>query len=267
MPHAGSVIRWRTITLIRAPNTSTPRCRTLSVVSSAPRRREPETKSARLSRIGCTTRPSSSGSYWPSASIVAMIRDPRALRQPVAQPQRRALSPVDRHVADERAGLASLGRGGVLGAVDDDDHLGREACGFARDLGDHLGDGGLLVVGRDHDRERRAGAGRVRREELARGVALSGLERGDLGVDVERLGGCGHVLLALLAREAHFCAPTPGRPTAPEPANTASWSICDHSCHTPTSPSSKVNCGDQPAARALLLSTMTAGISPALAGP
>ena len=169
--------------------------------------------------------------------------DPRSARpgQPVAQPQRRALSPVDRDVADQRAGLASLRRGGVLGAVDDDDHLGREARGFARDLGDHLGDGGRLVVGRDHDRKGRAGTGRVRRQELARGVALSGLQRGDLGVDVERLGGRGHVLLALLACEAHFTAPAPGRPTAPEPANTASWSICDHSCHTPTSPSSKVN--------------------------
>ena len=52
IPQAGSVMRWRTSRLISAPNTSTPRWRTLSVVSSAPSRRDPETKSAFPSRIG-----------------------------------------------------------------------------------------------------------------------------------------------------------------------------------------------------------------------
>ena len=110
MPHAGSVIRWRTITLIRAPNTSTPRWRTLSVVSSAPSRREPETKSARSSRIGCTTPAELLGLVLPVGVDRGDDLRPARPRQPVAEPQRRALPPVDRDVADERAGRARLAR-------------------------------------------------------------------------------------------------------------------------------------------------------------
>ena len=46
-----------------------------------------------------------------------------------------------------------------------------------------------------------------------------------------------------------------------------SSSARDHSSHTPTSPSEKEYRGSQPRLRARELSTITAGISPALAGP
>ena len=61
-----------------APNTITPAWRVVSVVSSLPRRRLPETKSALSSRMGRITAPISSASYWPSASMVTITWAPRA---------------------------------------------------------------------------------------------------------------------------------------------------------------------------------------------
>ncbi len=77
-PLAGSVIRWPVSTEIKAPNTTTPVARMRSVVWAAPRRREPVTKSARPATSGSITAASSAGSYWPSASKVAMNRAPWA---------------------------------------------------------------------------------------------------------------------------------------------------------------------------------------------
>ncbi len=96
---------------------------------------------------------------------------PAGPRQPVAEAQRGALATVDGHVAHERARAARLGGGAVLGAVDDDDHLDLQPGGLGRDLRDHAGDGRLLVVRRDHHRQRRAGARRMGGEER-RGAAL-----------------------------------------------------------------------------------------------
>jgi hypothetical protein len=72
------VIFLRTSTEISAANTITPAWRVASVVSSVPRRREPDTKSARPDRIGSTSRSISSASYWPSASMVTITFAPRA---------------------------------------------------------------------------------------------------------------------------------------------------------------------------------------------
>ena len=54
-------------------------------------------------------------------------------REPVTESQCRALTAVDRDVADERSGRnRGLGGGPVLRSVDDDDDLGGEARGLAR---------------------------------------------------------------------------------------------------------------------------------------
>ena len=104
-PQAGSVIAVADHQADQiAPNTITPACRTLSVVSSLPSRREPETKSALPSRIGCTTLGDLVG------LVLAVGVDRRdhpgaaGAGQPVAEPQRRALAAVDGNVAYQRAG-------------------------------------------------------------------------------------------------------------------------------------------------------------------
>ena len=252
MPQAGSVIRWRTSTLISAPNTSTPRCRTLSVVSSAPRRREPETKSARLSRIGCDHAAELLGLVLAVGVDRGDDLRPARAGQPVAQPQRRALATVDRDVADQRAGLAGPARRWrPWRRRRRRSPRSARPGGLARDLRDHLGDGRLLVVGGDHDRQRRAGAGRMGRQERrarrrarrARAAASSASTSNGLAGAATCSSRCwrARLISALRRRQAD----------GPEPANTASRSICDHSCHTPTSPSSKVELR-RPAGRARL---------------
>ena len=109
-----------------------------SVVSSAPRRREPDTKSARPSRIGCTDPGDLLGLVLPvGVDRADHLRAARA-REPVAEPQRRALPAVDRHVTDERASRGGLRGGAVASPVDDDDRLGRESGRLRRDLGHDL---------------------------------------------------------------------------------------------------------------------------------
>jgi hypothetical protein len=56
--------------------TREPSRRAVLVVSFRPSHRDPVTKSAPPSRIGWIRKGSSDPSYWPSASVVAMIRAP-----------------------------------------------------------------------------------------------------------------------------------------------------------------------------------------------
>ena len=216
------MIRWRTSTEISAPNTSTPAWRVASVVSSVPRRREPETKSALPSRIGRDH----------GADLVGLVlavgvdRDDHlgaaGAGQPVAEPQRGALAAVDRHVADERARPAVAAA--AVASLAPSTTTITSVCSPAASagiVGDHLGDGRLLVVGGDDDRQRRAGAGRVLLQERLRRAALGGLEAGVLlaGLIVDR----GHRVAGALT------------------------SAIDHSSHTPDSPSSSVGVPRRPA--------------------
>ena len=106
-------------------------------------------------------------------------------REPVAELQRRALAAIDGNVAHERAGAGRLGGCRIASAVDDHDHIELQTGGLARDLLDHAGDRRLLVVGGDHDRERRSHPRRVRRKERHRCPSLLGREALELGVDRE----------------------------------------------------------------------------------
>ena len=135
--------------------TQVPRRRTGSLVSWLPSLRDPVTKSASPATTGrqhalhlgrVVLAVGVGGHDVPGAALAG---------QPVAQPQRRALAPVDRHVADQRAVRAALGHRAVPGAVRHHDRPWWPARTGGGQRVDDRADHPFLVVGGDHDGDRR----------------------------------------------------------------------------------------------------------------
>ena len=160
-PKVVSVIRWPVSTLIVSAKTRTPSFRTGSLVSSLPSVREPVTKSAWPARIGAI-RLLDLGRVVLAVGVGGHDVARAALPgEPVAEPQRRALAPVDRHVADQRARLPGLLDRGVDRAVGDDDRHGVQAAHGGGQVLDDRADRAFLVEGGDHDGDRRQPGGPV----------------------------------------------------------------------------------------------------------
>src|ERR1022692_4408300 len=237
-PKVVSLIRWPVSALMVTAKTRTPSLRTGSLLSSLPSLRDPVTKSASPARIGSTSPPGQSRLEQPLdlggvVLAVGVRRDDvlgAALAgQPVAEPERGPLAPVDRHVADQRPGCLGVLDGAVDRAVRHHDLRGRQP---AHGCGQRLDDGAdraFLVVGGDHDGHRRqlGRPGPVLIREGAGGSAVDG-----------RVGGVG---------TGHFAA-------------------SENSGQTVAMPDLRSCTGLYPSAFAAEMSMMTAGISPGLAG-
>src|ERR1022692_4277597 len=149
--------------------------------------------------------------------------------KPVAEPERGPLTPVDRHVADQRTGCLGILDGAVERAVRHHDLRGLQPAHGCWQRLDDGADRAFLVVGGDHDGHRRqlGRPGPVLIREGAGGSAVDG-----------HVGGVG---------TGHFAA-------------------SENSGQTVAMPDLRSCAGLYPSAFAAEMSMMTAGISPGLGG-
>src|SRR5690606_13500564 len=156
-------------------------------------------------------------------------------RQPVAEPERRALPAVHRHVADHRPGLARLLGGAVGGAVDDHDGRRLQPLDDRGDAVQRGADAPVFVVRGDDDRD----GWQVR-------AVLSGELRNCGVVDVRAR----HTSSSALSLFAADDSAAEGMKSG----------------HTVAIPEAKSWRGRYPSALAAEMSSTTAGISPCFAG-
>src|ERR1017187_9400956 len=182
-PKVASVIRWPVSTLMASAKTRTPSLRTGSFVSSLPRRREPVTKSAWPDRTGSKRRSRSGRWGWGSALCGTQNFRPAGAWERLAEPQRAALPPVDRHIADQCPGGIGLIDGTVDATVRHHYRGGRQSRDGAGKGFNDRADCAFLVVGGDHDGQWRPcrGPGPVLLGEGAAGRAVDGfvIDAGD----------------------------------------------------------------------------------------